>query len=101
MANELERPEPGAVDESHDLDLEVLFSSSTHDAEMESLAIRALLEANDIPATVVGPSVLPSLEFQVRVPRERLEEARRVIDEARDAGPQAAEEAERATEGPA
>ncbi len=100
MADELEgQPEPGAVDESSELDMEVLFSSSTHDAEMECLAINTLLEANGIPSTVVGASVIPSLEFQVRVPRDRLDEARNIVDEARAAGPQAAEEAERASEG--
>jgi hypothetical protein len=42
--------------------------------------------------------VIPSLEFQVQVPGERLEGARKVLDEAREAGPAAAEEAEAASE---
>jgi len=87
-------------DESEELDLVPLFSSSNHDAEMEALAIRGLLDASGIPAIVVGPSVIPSLEFQVQVPRNRLEEAERVIAEAKAAGPAAAAEAESASESP-
>lgn len=99
MADDLDRqPESGAVDESPALDMEVFFSSSAHDAEMEAMAIHSLLDANNIPSTVVGPSVLPSLEFQVTVPREYLDQARSVVEEARAAGPQAADEAESASE---
>ena len=75
-----------------------LFKSSNHDAEQEAMAIHALLEAESIPSVVVGPSVLPNLEFRVEVPRERLEDARNVVAQAREAGPAAAEEAERASE---
>src|SRR5690348_6065257 len=46
-----------------------LFSSSNHDGEQEALAIHSLLEASGIPSVVVGPSVLPSLEFRVEVER--------------------------------
>ena len=70
------------------------FSSSNHDAEMEAMAVKGVLDANDIPAMIVGPSVLPNLEFQVQVPEHLLAEAERVIQEARQAGPQAAAEAE-------
>jgi hypothetical protein len=86
------------VDPSHDLDMVVLFSSSTHDAEMEVLAIQSLLQANGIQAAVVGASQLPSLEFQVQVARAALPEAQRLLEEARAAGPEAAEAAERASE---
>ncbi|HEV2446699.1 MAG TPA: DUF2007 domain-containing protein [Candidatus Sulfopaludibacter sp.] len=75
-----------------------LFSSSAHDAEMEAANVHALLEANEIPSIVVGPSVIPSLEFQVQVEREHLEEARKLIAEAKEAGPEAAAEAEAQTE---
>ena len=88
------------VDPSHDLDMVTLFSSSNHDAEMEANAIRSLLEANDIPSIVVGAAQIPSLEFQVQVPKTRLGEAERVLADARDAGPEAAVEAERAGEEP-
>jgi hypothetical protein len=94
MADE---PESESVDTSHDLDMVVLFRSSNHDAEMEALTINGMLDAAGIPSAIVGPSTIPSLEFQVQVPRARLEEARRLLDEARAAGPSAAEEA---SEGP-
>src|SRR5690242_13516648 len=75
-----------------------VFSSSNHDAEMEAMAIKGILDANGIPAILVGPHVLP-LEFQIQVPESRLAEAQSRIAEAQAAGPQAAEEAEAATEG--
>jgi hypothetical protein len=43
---------------------------------------------------VVGTPQIPALEFQVQVPKSRLEEAERVLAEARAAGPEAAAEAE-------
>ena len=91
-------PESDVVDTSHDLDMVPFFSSSNHDAEMEALAIQAILEANGIPAVFVGATTIPSLEFQVQVPRARLDEAERVVAEARAAGPEAAAEAEAAGE---
>ena len=75
-----------------------VFSSSAHDGEMEADNVHALLEANGIPSILVGPSVLPVVEFQVQVERDRLEEALRVIEEAEEAGPQAAAEGEAASE---
>jgi hypothetical protein len=75
-----------------------VFRSSNHDAEMEAMAIKGILDANGIPAILIGPHVLP-LEFQIQVPESRLAEARSRIAEAQAAGPQAAEEAEAATEG--
>ena len=74
------------------------WSSSNHDAEMESMSIKGLLDANGIPAMVIGPQVLPNLEFQVQVPAHMLSEAERVIREARRIGRQAASDAEAATE---
>jgi hypothetical protein len=85
----------------HDLDLVTLFSSMNHDAEMEALALHGLLEANGIESTVVGPSTIPSVEFQVQVPRAQLEDAERIMAEAKESGPSAAEEAEAASEGEA
>lgn len=89
------------VNPSHDLDLVTLFSSSNTDAEMEVNQIRALLEASGIPAVVVGATAIPSLPFQVQVPRAALEAAQQALAEARAAGPAAAEEAEAAGEGQA
>ncbi len=75
-----------------------VFSSSNHDAEMEALAIKGVLDSNNIPATIVGPHVLPSLEFQVQVPAHLLKEAMHSIREARQGGRRAADEAEALTE---
>jgi hypothetical protein len=82
------------------LEMVTLFSSSNHDAEQEALAIRSLLESEGIPSVVIGPSVIPSLEFRVEVARLSLEDAQRVLAEARAAGPSAAAEAEAASEEP-
>ena len=75
-----------------------MFSSSNHDAEMEAMAIKGVLDSNGIPAMIVGPSVLPTLEFQVQVPQHLLAEARQLILEARQGGWRAADEGEAATE---
>jgi hypothetical protein len=85
-------------DSSHGLDLVPFFSSTNHDAEMEALTIHSILEANGIPSVLVGTPQLPSLEFQVRVPRAHLEEAEKVVAEAKELGPKAALEAEEASE---
>jgi hypothetical protein len=87
------------VDPSHNLDLVRLFSSLRHDGESEAMTIRSLLDANGIPSLVVGPAQIPSLEFEVRVPRVLLEEAERILAEAQASGPSAAAEAEIASEG--
>ena len=86
------------AEQNDDLEMVTLFSSSTHDAEMEASNIHQLLEAGGIPSVLVGPSVLPVVEFQVQVPRANLEEARKMVDDAEAAGPQAAAEAEAASE---
>ncbi len=75
-----------------------VFSSSNHDAEMEVMNIKAMLEASGVDAMIVGPSVLPSLEFQIQVSEEKAAEAEALIAEARAAGPAAAAEAEALTE---
>jgi hypothetical protein len=79
-------------------DMVTIFSSSTHDAETEADNVLALLEANGIDSILVGPSVLPVSEFQVRVQRKDAEQARQAIQEAEAAGPLAASEAEAETE---
>ena len=93
-----EQPDEGLVDPSHDLDMVTLFSSSNVDAEVEATAIHSMLTANGIPSVVVGASTIPSLEFQVQVPRGTAAEAQRLLEEAREAGPEAAAEAEAASE---
>jgi hypothetical protein len=91
-----ERPE-GDVDLSHDLDMEPLYFSQTIDAEVEAEVIRGVLEANGIPV-VVSASPVPSLGFQITVPKALVADAQRVIAEQEAAGPEAAAEAEAATE---
>ncbi len=93
MATSFPAENPG-----HELDMVTIFSSMNHDAEMEATSIRSVLEANGIQAVIVGPSIIPSVEFQVQVPREQKEEAERVLAEARAAGPAAAAEAEAQSE---
>ena len=93
-------PEPDEVetDVSSDMDPVRLFSSSAIDGEMEANNIHFMLQAAGIRSVVMGPSVIPSLEFQVQVPRSEAAEAERVLAEARAAGPEAAAEAEAASE---
>jgi len=83
---------------SPDFDPVVVFSSQNHDAEQEAMFIHGVLEGSGIPSVMAGDSRLPNLEFRVEVPRERAQEAERVIAEAREAGPDAAAEAEAASE---
>jgi Putative prokaryotic signal transducing protein len=97
MADE---PESPPVDTSHNLDLLTVFSSSNYDAEMEAMAIHTILQSSGIESVMVGASTIPVFEFQVQVPRDQLEEARRILAEAEAAGPKAAAEAEAASEQP-
>jgi Putative prokaryotic signal transducing protein len=80
------------------MEMVTIFNSPNHDAEQEALEIHALLESEGISSVVIGPSVIPSLEFRVEVPRRHVEEAQKIIADARAAGPAAAEEAEAASE---
>jgi hypothetical protein len=96
MAQDPERDDEragDAMDVSHDLDLVPLYSSRMIDAEMEAEVIRSILEANDIPS-VLSSSPLSPLDFEIKVPRNRLEEAQQLIADQRAAGPEAAAEAE-------
>ncbi len=96
-----EEPEKGSLDTSHDLDMVPLYFSQTVEAESESEVLRGLLESVGIPATLSGnPPIYPNLGFLVYVPRNRVEEARRIIVEQLEAGPEAAAEAEAESERP-
>jgi hypothetical protein len=68
-------------------------------SEVEADMIRGVLEANGIPSMMNAASQYPNFGFEVKVPRGRVQEAERLIEQARAAGPDAAEEAERQTEG--
>jgi chromosome condensin MukBEF MukE localization factor len=79
------------VDPSSDLDLETIASAAT---EMEAMGMKNVLDANGIAAVLVGDSVLPNFAFEVRVAKDQVERARRLLAEAEATGPAAAEEAE-------
>ncbi|SRR5258708_630308 len=79
------------VDDSSNLDLETIYHADGTLAEVESMEIKNLLEANGIAALAVGNSVLPTMPFEVKVARDQVERAREVINEAQAAGPAAAE----------
>lgn len=90
--------EESALDVSHELDMVTLFSSQGVDAEMEADVLRGILESNGIPSFVLRGASMPVFGFELQVPRARFEEAERLIAEAKAAGPEAAAEAEAATE---
>jgi hypothetical protein len=90
--------ESESVDISHELDMVPVFSSSNHDGEMEAMNVQGILDANGIESMLIGPSTIPSLEFQVQVSKGDLEAARRILVEGQAAGPTAAAEAEAASE---
>jgi len=89
-AEPTESPDP-----SHDLDLVTAFISAAHNAELLALGVQGVLEAQGIPTVLVGGSQFPNLPIEVRVPQARLEEARAALAAAEQAGPEAAEAAER------
>jgi hypothetical protein len=82
-------------DASHDLDMETVFASDAHNAEMLALEVQSFLEAQGIPTLLLRGAQIASLPCEVRVPRSRLEEARAVLAAAEESGPEAAAEAER------
>lgn len=87
------------LDISHDLDMITLYESSAVDADAEAEVIRGLLESNGIPATIVTGGPVPPVGWIVQVPRKRVDEARRLIEEAQATGPEGAAEAEASSEG--
>ncbi|HVP00813.1 MAG TPA: hypothetical protein VMT15_22245 [Bryobacteraceae bacterium] len=86
------------VTKSHKLDLVTVFQSAGTTSEMEALSVKALLEASGITAVVEGTPTMPNLPEEVRVARENVSEAKRIIAAALKAGASGALEAERATE---
>jgi hypothetical protein len=100
MANDTERTS-SLTDNNEalpDESMVAVFSSSNHDGEMEAMSVKGVLDSNDIPAIIVGPSILPNLEFQVQVPEHLLTQARQLLREARQDGRRAADEGEAQTE---
>src|SRR5712692_3172173 len=75
-AQETEDPDPAQPgDASHDLDLVTIFRGQGNDAEVEAMFVRTVLEGADIPAFLVGSTQIPSLDFEVQVPRSMEHEA--------------------------
>jgi len=93
-----EQENTDAGDTSHSLDMVTLYTSLAVDAEMEADVIHGVLESNGVPSIVVRAAQYPSLGYEVQVPRDRFDEATRLIAEAQAAGPDAAAEAEAASE---
>lgn len=92
----MDDPEPG--DPTHHLDLVTVARTDNTTGEMEATAIKGILDANGIPAMIVGNSTLPNLGFEVQVAKEDVAMAEAAIAEAKAAGPAAALEAEEAAE---
>ncbi|HXB66784.1 MAG TPA: hypothetical protein VNY05_00965 [Candidatus Acidoferrales bacterium] len=84
---------------SHALDMVTLFNSSTIDSEMEADLIRGILDSGGIPSILTNIPYAGLLGVEVKVPRGKLKEAEALIAEAKAAGPEAAAEAEAASEG--
>jgi hypothetical protein len=81
--DESEVPKEGL---SHNLDFVTLFSSPANGAESEAILIQSILESNGIPCVMISGSQYPSLGFEVRVPKSRLQEAVALVEEARQSG---------------
>jgi hypothetical protein len=90
--------EPETGDPSHSLDLQTIFTAIGATAELEALGVKNVLEANGIPTSFVSPPMYPNLRFVVRVPKRFFDQAKQILAEAEAAGPEAADEAERAGE---
>ncbi|MBM3796065.1 MAG: hypothetical protein FJW31_18850 [Acidobacteria bacterium] len=78
---------------SHGFDLVELYRGAGTSGEVESVSIRAVLDANHIPSVLVGPMQMPNLPFRVMVPQVFLDAAQQVLDEAAAAGPAVADAA--------
>jgi len=85
-------------EESHDLDLVTVFQSAGTTSDMEAQSVQSLLEASGIAAVVVNAEMMPNLPEEVRVAREHVTEAKRIIADALQAGATGALEAEKQTE---
>jgi len=72
--------------------------SSNIDAEVEADMIRGVLDSNGIPTLLMGELAISQPRLPVLVPRGKVMEARRLIEEAQAAGPAAAAAGELASE---
>ena len=87
-------------DNSPELDMTILGYYHGVEGELEARSVESVLRAAGIPAVVEGAIGFSSVPFEVSVPRNRLEEAKKVLADALQAGPEAAEEAEKQFEEP-
>lgn len=92
-------PVEGSVNTSHELDMVTLYRSPTAASEIEADIIRGILDSHGVPSLLTRAMGYPQLGFEVQVQRRNLSEAERLIEEAKAAGPAAAADAERASEG--
>jgi hypothetical protein len=99
VISSVDQDDPGRADPSSELDMVALRQTTGGTGEMEALAIKSILDANGISSVMVGASSLPNLSFVVQVAKIDLEAAEAAIAEAEAAGPAAAIEAERESEG--
>lgn len=67
-------------------------------SELEATALQTLLSASGIDAVIVGAEMMPNLPYRIQVPADQAGQAANIIAEARAAGAEGAEEAERAGE---
>lgn len=91
---ELDSPDPSA-----ELDSVTIADLQGTTGEIEAMGIKSILDASGIPNFISGASTLPSLSFLVKVPASDVEAAKKALAEAAAAGPAAAVEAERESEG--
>jgi hypothetical protein len=66
--------------------------------ELEAASLQSLLEASGIEAVIAGAEMMPNLPYRIQVPSNQAKHAAEIITEARAAGSDGAEEAERAGE---
>lgn len=83
-----------AGDPSGSMDLVTIFEGQSTTAELEAMSIEAVLKANGVPCVVQSASEIPTLPFEVLVPKRDAERALALLAEARAAGPEAAEQAQ-------
>jgi hypothetical protein len=79
---------------SHALDSVIVFEGSGTTAEIEALGIQAVLEAEGIRVVVGGETSFPNLPWSIGVSKADAPRALQIIQDAKEAGPKAAAEAE-------
>jgi hypothetical protein len=94
IADSLTEDDISNVNASHDLDLVAVFRSAGNNSEIEGLLVKGILDAAGIYAMIENDSRFPNLPAEVRVPRDRVIDAKRLIADALAAEAGAAYEAE-------